>query len=118
MAIPFWGRQPRVQLPAGVALQPPGSFIVAPGWSSGAKLCSGSSSTPYPCLVPGRFSARAQDHNASFGHKSGADPKASAGQRGHDLGVSMDVYASSDLAQKLQVVEKIEAWSLDPPLQQ
>lgn len=47
--------------------------------------------------------------NASFGHKGGADPKASADQRGHDLGVSMDVYTSSDLAQKLQVIEKIEA---------
>lgn len=47
--------------------------------------------------------------NASFGHKGGADPKASADQRGHDLGVSMDVYTRSDLAQKLQVVEKIEA---------
>jgi integrase len=47
--------------------------------------------------------------NASVGHKGGADPKASADQRGHDLGVSMSVYTDSDLAQKLQVVEKIEA---------
>lgn len=47
--------------------------------------------------------------NESFGHKGSADPKVSADQRGHDLGVSMDVYTRSDLAQKLQLVAKIEA---------
>jgi hypothetical protein len=45
--------------------------------------------------------------NASFGHRGGADPKATRRQRGHDLGVSMDVYTRSDSAQKLQVIEKI-----------
>ena len=40
--------------------------------------------------------------NASLGHKRGVDPKVAADQRGHGLGVSMDVYTQTDLDQKLR----------------
>ena len=46
--------------------------------------------------------------NASLGHKRGIDPKVAADQRGHGLGVSMDVYTQSDLEQKLAAVRALE----------
>jgi hypothetical protein len=47
--------------------------------------------------------------NASLGHKRGVDPKVAADQRGHGLGVSMDVYTQSDLDQKLRAVQALES---------
>jgi integrase len=47
--------------------------------------------------------------NASLGHKRRVDPKVAADQRGHGLGVSMDVYTQSDLDQKLQAVRALES---------
>jgi len=47
--------------------------------------------------------------NASLGRKAGIDGKVAADQRGHGLGVSLDVYANSDLSQKMEAVRKLEA---------
>jgi integrase len=47
--------------------------------------------------------------NASLSKKHGIDPKVAADQRGHGLGVSMEVYTSSDLEQKRAAVNKLEA---------
>ena len=38
--------------------------------------------------------------NASLSKKAGVDPKVASDQRGHGLGVSLEVYTSSDLNQK------------------
>jgi len=47
--------------------------------------------------------------NASLSKKCGVDPKVASDQRGHGIGVSMDVYTSSDLEQKRAAVNKLEA---------
>jgi integrase len=47
--------------------------------------------------------------NASLSRKANVDDKVSADQRGHGLGVSMSVYAISDLEQKVEAVTKLEA---------
>ena len=47
--------------------------------------------------------------NASLSSKYGVDPKVASDQRGHGIGVSMDVYTSSDLEQKRAAVNKLEA---------
>jgi len=47
--------------------------------------------------------------NASLAHKHGVDPKVAADQRGHGLGVALEVYAQSDLEQKLQAVKRIDS---------
>ena len=47
--------------------------------------------------------------NASLSHKLGIDPKVAADQRGHGLGVSLEVYAQSDLEQKLAAVGRLES---------
>jgi integrase len=47
--------------------------------------------------------------NASLGRKAGIDDKVAADQRGHGLGVSLGVYADSDLSQKTAAVRKLEA---------
>ena len=47
--------------------------------------------------------------NASLGRKAKVDDKVAADQRGHGLGVSLEVYSHSDLQQKSAVVEKIES---------
>lgn len=47
--------------------------------------------------------------NASLGRKAHIDDKVAADQRGHGLGVSLDVYANSDLSQKIEAVRKLEA---------
>lgn len=47
--------------------------------------------------------------NASLGRKAKVDDKVAADQRGHGLGVSLEVYSQSDLQQKSAVVEKIES---------
>jgi integrase len=47
--------------------------------------------------------------NASLSKKAGVDPKVAADQRGHGLGVSMEVYTSSDLEQKKTALRQLEA---------
>lgn len=53
--------------------------------------------------------------NASLSQKAGVDPKVASDQRGHGLGVSMEVYTSSDLKQKRAAVKKLEAAVLRKP---
>ena len=43
------------------------------------------------------------------------DDKVSADQRGHGLGVSLSVYAISDLDQKIEAVTKLESAVIDAP---
>jgi integrase len=47
--------------------------------------------------------------NASLSKKAGVDPKVASDQRGHGLGVSLEVYTSSDLEQKRAALKKLEA---------
>jgi integrase len=47
--------------------------------------------------------------NASLSKKAGVDPKVASDQRGHGLGVSLEVYTSSDLEQKRAALKALEA---------
>jgi integrase len=47
--------------------------------------------------------------NASLSKKAGIDPKVAADQRGHGIGVSLEVYTSSDMEQKKEAVRKLDA---------
>ena len=47
--------------------------------------------------------------NASLGRKAKVDDKVSADQRGHGLGVSMEVYSHSDLEQKREAVNRLQS---------
>jgi integrase len=47
--------------------------------------------------------------NASLSKKAGIDPKVGADQRGHGIGVSLEVYTSSDMEQKKEAVRKLDA---------
>jgi integrase len=47
--------------------------------------------------------------NASLSMKAGVDPKVASDQRGHGIGVSLDVYTSSDMEQKKEALQKLEA---------
>jgi hypothetical protein len=53
--------------------------------------------------------------NASLSKKAGVDPKVASDQRGHGIGVSLDVYTSSDLEQKRAALSKLEAAVLRKP---
>ncbi len=53
--------------------------------------------------------------NASLSKKAGVDPKVSSDQRGHGIGVSLEVYTSSDLEQKRAALKKLEAAVLRKP---
>ena len=44
----------------------------------------------------------------SLGRQEGVDPKVVADQLGHGLGVSLDVYAQTNLAQKAAAVTRLE----------
>jgi hypothetical protein len=46
--------------------------------------------------------------NASLGHEAGVDPKVSADQRGHGIGVSLDVYTKTGLKKRAAATEKLE----------
>ncbi|GIU80894.1 MAG: site-specific integrase [Bryobacteraceae bacterium] len=46
--------------------------------------------------------------NATLMRKYGADPKVGADQRGHGIGVSIDVYTASDLEQKRAAVQMLD----------
>jgi uncharacterized small protein (DUF1192 family) len=47
--------------------------------------------------------------NASLSRKALIDDKVAADQRGHGLGVSLEVYAVSDLQQKIEAVKRLES---------
>ena len=53
--------------------------------------------------------------NASSGDKHGIDRKVGADQRGHGIGVSLQIYTSSDLEQKRAELKKLEAAVLRKP---
>jgi integrase len=55
--------------------------------------------------------------NASLSKKAGVDPKVASDQRGHGLGVSMEVYTSSDMEQKRAALKALEAAVLRKPKQ-
>ncbi len=55
--------------------------------------------------------------NASLSKKAGVDPKVASDQRGHGLGVSLEVYTSSDLEQKRAALKALEAAVLREPKQ-
>lgn len=46
--------------------------------------------------------------NASLGHAAGVDPKVAADQRGHGIGVAMDVYTATTIKQKSAATNKLE----------
>jgi integrase len=50
---------------------------------------------------------------SSLSRKAKVDDKVSADQRGHGLGVSLGVYAISDLDQKIEAVTKLESAVID-----
>jgi len=54
--------------------------------------------------------------NASLSRKANVDDKVSADQRGHGLGVSLGVYAISDLDQKIEAVTKLESEVIEAPM--
>jgi integrase len=56
--------------------------------------------------------------NASLSKKAGVDPKVASDQRGHGLGVSLEVDTSSDLQQKREALKKLEAAVLRKPVTQ
>jgi len=53
--------------------------------------------------------------NASLSKKAGVDPKVASDQRGHGLGVSLEVYTTSDMEQKRAALKKLEAAVLRKP---
>jgi hypothetical protein len=46
--------------------------------------------------------------NASLGHDAKVDPKVSADQRGHGIGVSLDVYTKTSIEKKALAATKLE----------
>jgi len=52
--------------------------------------------------------------HASLGHEAGIDPKVSADQRGHGIGVAMDVYTKSSLEARRTAAAKLQASILKP----
>jgi integrase len=53
--------------------------------------------------------------NASLSKKAGVDPKVASDQRGHGIGVSLEVYTGSDLEQKRAALKALEAAVLRKP---
>lgn len=52
--------------------------------------------------------------HASLGHEAGVDPKVAADQRGHGIGVALDVYTKSALKKRAQAAEQLENAVLRP----
>lgn len=46
--------------------------------------------------------------HASLGHEAGVDPKVAADQRGHGIGVALDVYTKAALTKRAQAAEQLE----------
>lgn len=59
------------------------------------------------------FQALRRTH-ASLGHEAGVDPKVSADQRGHGIGVAIDVYTKSALTKRADAAERLENAVLTP----
>jgi hypothetical protein len=53
--------------------------------------------------------------NASLSKKAGDDPKVASDQRGHGIGVSLEVYTNSDMEQKRAALKALEAAVLRKP---
>ena len=53
------------------------------------------------------FQALRRTH-ASLGHEAGIDPKVSADQRGHGIGVALDVYTKAAFAKRAEAAERLE----------
>jgi integrase len=64
-------------------------------------------------LVWANFQALRRTH-ASLGHEAGIDPKVSADQRGHGIGVALDVYTKSALTKRAEAAERLENAVLTP----
>ena len=46
--------------------------------------------------------------HASLGHEAGIDPKVAADQRGHGIGVALDVYTKASLTKRAEAAEELE----------
>jgi hypothetical protein len=46
--------------------------------------------------------------HASLGHQAKVDPKVSADQRGHGIGVALDVYTKSSMKDRAMAAKKLE----------
>ncbi len=46
--------------------------------------------------------------HASLGHEAGIDPKVAADQRGHGIGVALDVYTKTALSKRAEAAEELE----------
>jgi len=46
--------------------------------------------------------------HASLGHEAGIDPKVAADQRGHGIGVAIDVYTKAALSRRAEAAERLE----------
>jgi integrase len=46
--------------------------------------------------------------HASLGHDAGIDPKVAADQRGHAIGVAIDVYTKAALSRRAEAAERLE----------
>jgi hypothetical protein len=46
--------------------------------------------------------------HASLGHDAGTDPKVAADQRGHGIGVAIDVYTKAALSRRAEAAEQLE----------
>jgi integrase len=46
--------------------------------------------------------------HASLGHEAGIDPKVAADQRGHGIGVALDVYTKASLNRRAEAAEELE----------
>jgi hypothetical protein len=46
--------------------------------------------------------------HASLGHDAGIDPKVSADQRGHGIGVALDVYTHSSIGKRADAAELLQ----------
>ncbi len=46
--------------------------------------------------------------HASLGHDAGIDPKVAADQRGHNIGVALDVYTKAALSRRAEAAEQLE----------
>jgi integrase len=53
------------------------------------------------------FQALRRTH-ASLGHEAGIDPKVAADQRGHGIGVALDVYTKAALTKRAEAAEELE----------
>jgi integrase len=55
----------------------------------------------------GNFQVLRRTH-ASLGHDAGIDPKVAADQRGHGIGVAIDVYTKAPLSRRAEAAEQLE----------